>query len=46
MCDIEVIQTIVECGITSFGVGCAMGFAVIITDYVVTSVMSMLKGGV
>lgn len=42
----ETVYSIVNCGLTFVGIGCVIGFAVIITDYVLTSILSMMKGGV
>lgn len=42
----EIIHDVVYIGSMGAGIGCGLGFVVIIVDYVLTSVISMLKGGV
>lgn len=42
----EIIHDVVYIGSAGAAIGSGLGFVVIIVDYVLTSVFSMLKGGV
>lgn len=42
----EMVYEVVYAGSMGAGIGCLLGFVVLVLDYVFTSIYSMMKGGV